>query len=189
MEGNEQKTENSLAEDKDIYYCASLWKRLVAFLLDYIFVQIISLPLSLVVGTMLSFIRVFFYSELELSEVPEETIERAAVILIIIVAYFYFVIMEASAWRATFGKKIMKIVVTDDEGNRVSVWKSLFRTLGKFISFATFSIGFLFAFFTQKKQTLYDLIAGTFVVDKPGNMEGEKAPQLIPGENVVKQLQ
>ncbi|MBD1383318.1 RDD family protein [Bacillus sp. IB182487] len=76
----------------------------------------------------------------------------------------YYAGMHASKWQATFGKKILGIKVTDLNGQKISFWRSLGRHLSmQFIS-SIFMIGFIIAFFTERKQSLHDLIAGTIVV-------------------------
>jgi uncharacterized RDD family membrane protein YckC len=58
------------------------------------------------------------------------------------------------------------IVVTDLEGRRISWGRANARYWSKFISALIFLIGYIMAGFTQKKQALHDMIAGTLVVVK-----------------------
>jgi len=41
----------------------------------------------------------------------------------------YLILFDASLWQATFGKRIRKIYVTDNEGRRISL--ALFRSLAR----------------------------------------------------------
>ena len=79
-------------------------------------------------------------------------------------AIAYFSYFESSERQATIGKALMKIRVTDQEGNRIKTSKAVVRTLGKYVSSMIFFIGYLIALFTEKKQALHDLIADTLVV-------------------------
>jgi uncharacterized RDD family membrane protein YckC len=58
------------------------------------------------------------------------------------------------------------IKVTDLAGNRISFLRALGRYVAKIVSFAILLIGFLMVGWTEKKQGLHDMIAGTLVVKK-----------------------
>ena len=60
----------------------------------------------------------------------------------------------------------VRIVVTDLDGRRISFGRATGRYFGKIVSAFIMMIGYLMAAFTQKKQALHDLIAGTLVVNK-----------------------
>jgi uncharacterized RDD family membrane protein YckC len=83
-----------------------------------------------------------------------------------LIIILYFTMMECSPMQATFGKKAMRILVTDMEGRRISFLQSMARNLMKIISLSFFYIGFIMAAFTEKKQALHDLVAGCLVVRK-----------------------
>jgi len=89
------------------------------------------------------------------------------VFLIIIAIYlFYFAGMESSKYQGTVGKMVMGIKVTDLSGNKVSFGKALVRYIGRYLSGMFFCIGYIIAAFTDKKQALHDMIAGTLVLKK-----------------------
>lgn len=83
-----------------------------------------------------------------------------------ILKWFYFTRLESLPIKATFGKKIMGIIVTDLNGNSISFARANGRHFAKQISLITLLIGFIMAAFTEKKQALHDKIAGTLVVKK-----------------------
>lgn len=60
----------------------------------------------------------------------------------------------------------MGIVVTDLNGNRLTFEKATGRYFAKYLSTMTLGFGYLMAVFTEKKQALHDLVAGTLVVNK-----------------------
>jgi uncharacterized RDD family membrane protein YckC len=74
--------------------------------------------------------------------------------------------MESSARQATLGKMALGIVVTDLDGNRIGFGRATGRYFAKILSALILLIGFIMAAFTQKKQGLHDIIAGTLVVKK-----------------------
>ena len=78
----------------------------------------------------------------------------------------YFAGMESSSWRATLGKRALGIQVTDVGGRRIFFARAIGRYFAKVISSLAFCIGFLMAAFTEKKQALHDILAGTLVVKK-----------------------
>jgi len=93
------------------------------------------------------------------------TIIRIAIISTIL-QWLYFSLMESSAWQATLGKKALGLTVTDLEGRRISFGRATGRYFAKIISSLILFIGYIMAGFTEKKQALHDLIAGTLVLRK-----------------------
>jgi len=85
---------------------------------------------------------------------------------IIFVDWLYEAAMLSSAWQATVGKRALGIVVTDDEGKRLSFAHATGRHFAKWLSRLTLYIGFIMAGFTKKKQALHDMVAGTLVVNR-----------------------
>ena len=73
--------------------------------------------------------------------------------------------MESSARQATYGKSAMSPRVTNLDGQRISFGHATGRFFAKIVSgMIPFAIGFLMAAFTERKQALHDLIAGTLVL-------------------------
>ena len=87
-------------------------------------------------------------------------------IISFLLTWAYFALMESSGWQGTVGKKIMGIQVTDLNGARISVGRATARLVVKACLSGWFLIGYIMAFFTQRKQALHDLIAGTLVLTK-----------------------
>ena len=93
------------------------------------------------------------------------TIMNAAFFQIIIIKFIYqtFFIWY---YGATIGKYVSKIRVIDfDNYGKVSLINSAIRSAGRIVSEALFYIGFLFANYTESKQTFHDKIGKTLVVD------------------------
>ncbi len=87
-------------------------------------------------------------------------------IISLLFTWAYFAMMESSAWQGTVGKKVMGIQVTDLNGSRISLGRATIRLAVKAFLSGWFLIGYIMAFFTQRKQGLHDLIAGTLVLTK-----------------------
>ncbi len=82
----------------------------------------------------------------------------------LLVSWLYEAGMIASSYQATLGKKAMGIYVTDLDGRPIGFMRSTGRFFGKIISAVILLIGYLMQPFTQKKQALHDIMAGTLVV-------------------------
>jgi len=83
-----------------------------------------------------------------------------------VLGWLYFAMMESSEKGATFGKQMMGIRVTDAGGRQLSFARATGRYFAKFLSSAIFCIGYIMAAFTQKKQALHDMLAGSLVVSR-----------------------
>ncbi len=78
----------------------------------------------------------------------------------------YYTLMESSERQGTLGKSLLGIVVTDQDGERLSPQKAFIRALGRMASLTFGFIGFILQPFTSQKQTLHDKIADTLVFDR-----------------------
>jgi uncharacterized RDD family membrane protein YckC len=81
-----------------------------------------------------------------------------------LVNWIYEAALESSSYQATLGKMALGLKVTDLEGRRISFARATGRHFAKILSGLMFFIGFIMAGFTQRKQALHDMIAGTLVV-------------------------
>ena len=140
-------------------------KRFAALIIDVIilsiFQSIITFVVSLAIGGIASN-----------GETNEETIVAVAsittittMVIIVVIYWLYYAIQESSPKQATIGKQAMGLVVTDMNGEKVSFPKASIRFLSRFLS-GILLIGYIMAFFTEKKQALHDMIAGTLVLQK-----------------------
>ncbi len=87
-------------------------------------------------------------------------------LLNLIVAWLYEALQISSPAMATIGKRALGIVVTDVNGQRIGFGRATGRHFAKFISGCTLLIGYIMAAFTEKKQALHDIMAGTLVLRK-----------------------
>ena len=82
----------------------------------------------------------------------------------IVVAWLYSAIMESSPRQATLGKMALGLIVTDENGERITFARASGRHFAKIISGLILLIGYMMAGWTERKQALHDMIAGTLVV-------------------------
>ena len=71
--------------------------------------------------------------------------------------------MESSSKQATLGKMALGLKVTDLEGRRISFVRATGRHFAKILSGMILLIGYIMAGFTERKQALHDMIAGSLV--------------------------
>jgi uncharacterized RDD family membrane protein YckC len=146
---------------------AGFWKRAVAYVIDSILLGILGMTL------LLPFVGLIGFGVLDpdTSESFGFIIALVgyyafAMLILLVVGWLYFALMESSASQATLGKSVLGIKVTDLQGNRVSFGRATGRYFARIISGLTLGLGFLMAAFTQQKQALHDILAGTLVVNK-----------------------
>lgn len=165
---------------------ANLWQRISAFLLDYLILAVYLAGLS----------ALFFIlpntSSLFDSRIKAQTF---GFLFVTFPITLYFAISESSKKQGTWGKTRLSLKVTDQEGNRIGFGKSLIRSTLKFIPWeishtllweVTFNpdlnpiilnsmlisvYGLLGAYIaslllTKTRQTLYDLVCGTYIIKK-----------------------
>lgn len=82
----------------------------------------------------------------------------------ILIGVLYWPLLEASELRATLGKYALGLQVTDLQGGRLSLQTSFIRYGMKIVSSAICFLGYLPALFSERKQALHDMVAGTLVV-------------------------
>lgn len=87
-------------------------------------------------------------------------------IFVILLPWLYYAVFESSILKATPGKIVLGMKVTNLNEKGISFGTASIRYFGKFLSAAIFGIGFIMAAFTQKKQALHDTLAKTVVVNK-----------------------
>lgn len=151
---------------------AGFWRRFVAVVIDGILIGCIQV---FVLVPLLAAVGISFASNVENVDVndPENVAGMmgaimaaagATWILTTAIQVLYFTFMESSKFQATVGKMALGMKVTDVNGVKLDFTKALVRNLCRIISGMIFFIGYIMAAFTEKKQALHDMIAGTLVV-------------------------
>lgn len=130
---------------------AGFWRRVGAILIDGLIIGVVTTPITLGLGG-------FDPSA------PGEYVRSGAYPIVTIAQWLYFALMESSSKQATLGKMALGIRVTDLNGARIGFGRATGRYFAKILSGLILGIGFLMAAFTEKKQALHDILAGTLVV-------------------------
>ena len=156
---------------------AGFWKRVVAYILDYIVLVIPNLLISKMLGADAAQ-SALMQSAQSASGDPSALMSAysafygamlPAMLMQIVIAWLYFALCESSSWQATLGKLAMGIRVVDLKGNRISFLRATGRYFAKMLSGMILCIGYLMVAFTERKQGLHDMIAGTLVLNGRAN--------------------
>jgi uncharacterized RDD family membrane protein YckC len=150
---------DQLDEASNVFAYAGFWKRFAASFVD-------SFVLGFIQFLVFFFLALSFHTKIDFSakQIPLHlnlTIQAIG----LLIAWLYFAGMESSDRQATYGKSLLRIKVTDLEGNRISFMKATTRFIAKFISQITLLVGYLMAGFTPKKQALHDMMAQCLVIE------------------------
>jgi uncharacterized RDD family membrane protein YckC len=99
-------------------------------------------------------------------EPPVELISRifAVIPLIWIANWLYDSLLTCSSWQGTIGKRVLRMKVIDQAGNKISFGRATGRFFSKAFISGIFYVGYIMVAFTDRKQGLHDMIAGTLVV-------------------------
>jgi uncharacterized RDD family membrane protein YckC len=127
-----------------------LWRRGIAAAIDWLLIGVV---VSLSIG---------YHGQLA---TPHSTVKVVVYYtLAVAVVWLYFAALEACAWRATLGKRVVGVRVTTLDGRRIGVGRATARLLAKLLSLALLGLGFVLAGVDARKQALHDKVAGTLVV-------------------------
>jgi uncharacterized RDD family membrane protein YckC len=144
-------------------YYAGFWKRFAAYFIDEIILNFLGVIIILIVAGIVGI-------PMSISGANEDAIAIFVLVYFgifgFLLNWLYHTALESSGRQATLGKMAMGIVVTDMEGGRISFGRANGRFWSKIISGLFFSIGYIIAGFTERKQALHDLIAATLVVNR-----------------------
>ncbi|MGD1005191.1 MAG: RDD family protein [Methanoregulaceae archaeon] len=168
------ETEDEDAETPLTGDYAGLGRRLFAFIIDAILLLIL-IAITASFFNLVQGVKYFYYYTVQHAPIASLTdvgtpeaafipIIASLGVLFIVVPWLYFAGFECSRGMATPGKTLLRIVVTDKEGNRISFARATLRHFAKFISTLIIFIGFIMIGFTKKRQGLHDKIAGCIVL-------------------------
>ena len=132
---------------------AGFWQRFLAAFIDGLITTILSAVAGFVIGS---------FGAIPGTEGGGAT--GPAGLVGFVLTWLYYALMESSERQATFGKLALGLRVTDLEGNRISFGRATVRYFAKILSAIILLIGYIMAAFTEKKQALHDMLAGTLVL-------------------------
>jgi uncharacterized RDD family membrane protein YckC len=146
---------------------AGFWLRFVAFIIDQLLLYFVGMILLLPFAASMGMRGMMMGRPPDLQALlPMIHAMIRLMLLRVVLHWLYYSLLESSAWQATLGKKALGLEVTDLDGNRISFGRASGRFFAKFISWIILLIGYIMAGFTEKKQALHDILAGTLVIRK-----------------------
>ncbi len=129
------------------YRPAGFWLRVVAQIIDEVWILAIAVGLTLVLGGIRSPTAPFLLS------------------FLIVLLYVLVVLPCWAIFGATPGKALLGLrVVSGKRRKGLGFGLAFLRLCGMMVSFATFGLGFLMVAFTRDKRALHDHLAGTAVI-------------------------
>ncbi|MBF0428263.1 MAG: RDD family protein [Magnetococcales bacterium] len=142
---------------------AGFWFRVLASVVDMVLSQVVIVVLAIPIGYALG-------ASMAENHAGEEIQDVAWImgnLLGILISWLWFTVAESSHWQASLGKKMLGLMVTDEQGQRIGFGRANARYWSKIISMLILFIGFIMVAFTEKKQGLHDKIADTLVIRRP----------------------
>ena len=143
-----------MEETTDNVVYSGFWKRFAAFIIDSVIVSLVILILSAGMGFSVG-----------IGGVGGPGASLLGILIAVAAPWLYWAGMESSKHQATIGKMALGMAVTDNFNNRLTFLRASARYSGKLLSSMTLLAGFIMAGFTQRKQALHDMLAGSVVVD------------------------
>jgi uncharacterized RDD family membrane protein YckC len=145
------------------------WIRLLAYIIDGIVIQIVATPFFFIMA-LPALSRIIREAEQNQDNPsPEFVLSMLGAISTFIILAFvghwlYEALLTSSSWQGTVGKRLLRLKVTDEAGNRIGFGRATGRFFAKILSNLLFCIGFIMIAFTDRKRGLHDMIAGTLVM-------------------------
>lgn len=138
---------------------AGFWRRVGAFVIDYIIVVVAVSIIAMVLG-----LSIAIPAYMSQAHAADAATGNGGNWLLVVMLWLYYAYFESSAKQATFGKQALGIKVCGADGQRISFLRASGRHFAKYISGLILGIGYLMAAFTSKKQGLHDMIASCLVI-------------------------
>ena len=141
------------------------WVRVIAAVVDFFIVRVFLFPFKAIFGLGGLALGGFdMHSYRHGMAVPYFIFGSGVIAFLTLGAsWLYEALMESSSYQATLGKMIFGMKVTDLYGNRIDFARATGRHFAKILSGLILCIGFMMVGFTERKQGLHDMLAGTLV--------------------------
>lgn len=147
---------------------AGFWLRFVAFIIDTVVIWVVTWPLRILLFGFFPFRPHVPFDRPDFHMMMPFFFGMAlfTAVIRLFAGWLYWAGMESSTYQATLGKMALGLKVTDLAGNRISFARASGRYFGKILSSMILLIGYIMAGFTERKQALHDMLAGTLVLRK-----------------------
>lgn len=145
------------------------WIRFLAHLIDHAILGAVAAPLFFIM-VLPAIIRIAHQAQQNQEPPSPELIVAilSSVFIYIALAFvgqwLYEALLTSSSWQGTIGKRVLRLKVVDEAGNRISFGRATGRFFAKLLSSMFFCIGFIMIAFTERKTGLHDMLASTLVM-------------------------
>jgi uncharacterized RDD family membrane protein YckC len=145
------------------------WIRLLAHLIDHVILSAVAAPLFFIM-VLPAIVRITHQAEQNQEPPSPELIVAilSSVFVYIALAFvgqwLYEALLTSSTWQGTIGKRVLRLKVVDETGNRIGFGRATGRFFAKLLSSMFFCIGFIMIGFTDRKRGLHDMLAATVVM-------------------------
>jgi len=152
---------------------AGFAKRFVAYIIDRIIVLVGFFSIGYMCYHSIESIRESFKDLNDITSTPNPLIDIVSFLIgasflffLLLSPIIYEVLLTASSFQATLGKRIMRIKVVKENGQTLSKQEALGRTLLKALTSLFCFLLFLVCTFDKKDQNLHDRAVNTLVIEE-----------------------
>lgn len=156
---------SAIAAEPAVRY-GGFWRRAAAFLLDWL---VLFFPEG-IARALLGFDA--FETSQSWSDPREWMLLGASLVL----GLLYHSILASSPVEGTLGQRALDLRMSDGDGRRLTFARATVRWFASLLTLLTCGVGWLLMLWTPRRQTLHDLMSGTFVV-RAGRPRPERAPE------------
>lgn len=136
---------------------ASFWKRAGAVILD-------SIAILLVFALGAAIVAALYFGLNLVSEALAAAVAVFLGVALYIGSLVWFMLLEASPYGQTPGKRLLNIRVVDTRGQTISKGSAVGRYFAKIISYLPLYLGYLWPLWDKERRTFHDMILDTRVV-------------------------
>lgn len=148
------------------------WVRVGAYLIDFVILLVVQFIILSIFGQSV------FETDPQSFSASASSTSLLVNLFLIVFGIAYFAGFESSNMQGTPGKRALGLIVTDLNGERISVLRAIGRYFAKILSGLIMLIGYIMVAFTERKQGLHDVICSTLVIKaNPG--EGSVNPAIF----------
>jgi uncharacterized RDD family membrane protein YckC len=145
------------------------WMRFLAHLIDHVILGAVAAPLFFIM-VLPTIVRIAREAEQNQEPPSPELIVTIVSSVFVYIAlafvgqWLYEALLTSSSWQGTIGKRVLRLKVVDEAGNRIGFGRATGRFFAKILSSMFFCIGFIMIGFTERKRGLHDMLANTLVM-------------------------
>ncbi|MDF4004827.1 RDD family protein [Luteibacter sp. PPL552] len=165
---------------------ATFWARVGAWIIDYVILMVPFTVIAMAMG--MNGLMAEFLANAQHDQtaafVAFSAATRPISFALVVLGFVYYVAFECSKWQATPGKMALGLRVTDVEGRRLTPARAAARNVVRLVNVISTLVPFvcyLVTAFTQRKQGVHDLVAGTYVLVGRAGKVADPAPVRSPG--------